>query len=883
MKKRISIILILTMLAALFNIIPAAAEDEQADKKAEAVYALGIIKDNYFSDGGITRGNYARLMMDFLNLEATDSGEDTRFIDVDTSNPAIGAVNALYDMGYIEGYGAYIFKPEQGITYGEAVNIMTAVMGYKDIIKSAVNYYNVAENLGILEGISYSRDEKITENDVLILIFNSLKAKTAYVDSNGDLKLDSGETALEKYHKIKSVRGIVSANVNTGITSASDAVGKGQISVGDMKFYSEKDYSGYLGLDVECYYRSDDSDELMYLETTSRNNIVEFEADDVEKFKQEEISYEIEDKKIKKIKPADDVKVILNGVAYSGYGRLENIDITDASIKALDDNGDLKYDIIFITKCEDYYISRIDLKNEAVYDDLNNTSVELDSSKYTVNVYNEKGEAVKLADLKVDSVISVAVSQNAGGDVIRSVYVSDKTVSGEVSAIRNGKEYVIEGTTYKKSVSCTQKIEMGTNAKFYINKYGKIAARVMSSGEKTLGVVRSVIEDETSSDNIIVKIYTQDGEFVKYNAKKNVKINNISVKVNSVKDLSDSGIISGQPVLFTQKDGFLKTIETPKSTEEGELGEFRLISHGYSFEVLQNIVSGTSAVAEGQTVILSIPKDTSDDEAYSKISFSQYKDQLKSKEYAIYSYGSDKMQTADLIIGYDAAATVLSDESVDLYLVKQIYEGIDSDGLAANMVSIENPKNGESQVVVSDNLDTSLKHGYLSNPKDNITNIQGVELSEIDRGDIIRIAKNSAGKIIRIELIYDYDNPDNERARLEIGKGWVDTCNYYPSKYIAMQRMIYSVLDAATERSIQYKTSFFDGPATGSNDNWKNTENLTYRIEVSGINDDNVVTVYEYETDTSKKIKRSELNNYRGKKFVMTINQNLVQNMVIYE
>ena len=95
--------------------------------------------------------------------------------------------------------------------------------------------------------------------------------------------------------------------------------------------------------------------------------------------------------------------------------------------------------------------------------------------------------------------------------------------------------------------------------------------------------------------------------------------------------------------------------------------------------------------------------------------------------------------------------------------------------------------------------------------------------------------------------------------------------------------MIYSVLDAATERSIQYKTSFFDGPAAGSNDNWKNTENLTYRMEVSGINDDNVVTVYDYETDTSKKIKRSELNNYRGKKFVMTINQNLVQNMVIYE
>ena len=92
-----------------------------------------------------------------------------------------------------------------------------------------------------------------------------------------------------------------------------------------------------------------------------------------------------------------------------------------------------------------------------------------------------------------------------------------------------------------------------------------------------------------------------------------------------------------------------------------------------------------------------------------------------------------------------------------------------------------------------------------------------------------------------------------------------------------MSRLIYTKIDAVSERFIQFNTSVY--PTV---DDWKNNTNIAWQLEIATMNEDNIL-VYNYKTKTSKKITRSELENYIGKKAIIRVNQCLMQEVIIYE
>lgn len=99
----------------------------------EALAAFGIIKgygDGTFKpDAIVTRGQTAKMIAGALKLD-TNNVKDPNFSDIKTSNQYYGAIAALANAGFVDGYEDKTFRPKDGITHAEAAMLLASVVDY---------------------------------------------------------------------------------------------------------------------------------------------------------------------------------------------------------------------------------------------------------------------------------------------------------------------------------------------------------------------------------------------------------------------------------------------------------------------------------------------------------------------------------------------------------------------------------------------------------------------------------------------------------------------------------------------------------------------------------------------------------------------------------
>ncbi len=890
MKKKISLILVIVILVTSVSFV--SASETIKEENRGILEALNIIDDSLFTANGTTRENFAHIMLRFMNMPDEGVCTETRFIDVNANDPNAYAINTMYDMGLMIGYSGYLFKPKQIITYDEAICTVVSCLGYnlfKDNISWPDQRLELAYQFGLLKDLTYIGSNAITENDIIILLNNAL-----FADTVGYENFQDNETALMRFHNAYEIEGVVTANEHTGLAGIDDSVPENSIRIETVNYLTTEDYSEFLGYNVTGLCKEIDGDPtIIYLETNTKTQITEFAGDDVQNVTSNKIEYEIAGEQIKRVSYSETVKVIYNGGAYVGYGRIEDIDFSDTAVKAIDNSRDSVADVLIMTKYEDYYVSNIDAKNYAITDNLNgnrfpSTGININDS--SINVYNSAGEIIDFKDIQIGQIASVAASQN---NEIIEIYINDKIVSGTLTGINKEEGYKIDSTSYKLSSNFNESnfiLNLGITADFYIGKTGKIIAVVLSSGEKAVGVVRNIFlntEDiKYNSDFIQIKIFTSDGEFIKYDVVEKVRINGKNVKAN-VSLIELAGVKVNDPILYTVKDNQLKTIETLKSQHTAKKGELRLLAQGDNFRAINKIAVGAAAEVEGRTKIISIPSNPSEgDEAYTTVNYDGYSEQIKNKPYKIFAYGNDDLMIADLIIAYDAAQSVISNNTVEMYCVTNILDELINDDIAATVIYAWEPQNGETKLNITGDLDLTIDKTSTPVANSGISWIKGVDVSELSPGDIIRVAKNSVGDVTKIELVLDYDcvedpNFDNTNAKLRPLIGLSEYAVYYAGtgKYNEATRIAYSELEAATSDFLQYQTTYYeDNIAWSNNDQTK----VTIRSELARISSDRIV-VYNSETESCKQISRTELPLYIGKKIVVHVNQNNVQRLFIFE
>lgn len=170
MRKFISLAVVFTMLCSfVLTGFANAASDIEGTKYEEAIAKLAALdtikgyEDGTFKpENTITRAELATVITFILGLQdAADLAKDnpTKFSDVKVNEWYTGYINIAANENVIAGYPDGTFKPNEKVSYSEAVTMLVNSLGLKQVVDKAggtwpSNYMSKASQLGITKVLS---------------------------------------------------------------------------------------------------------------------------------------------------------------------------------------------------------------------------------------------------------------------------------------------------------------------------------------------------------------------------------------------------------------------------------------------------------------------------------------------------------------------------------------------------------------------------------------------------------------------------------------------------------------------------------------------------------------------------------------------------------
>ena len=212
MKKLIILSLIFTLLLSLAAPALAAAApfpdvyDETTRFETDVLRLLGVLSGDergYFNpQNHLTRAEFCKMAVVIMGKGADEPlyRNRTIFSDVRGSHWARGYINIAVseNVRIIQGYGDGSFRPDEKITFAQAVTILLRILEYTDLDAGMLwpqGYIALARSTGLSEGLGDIAAEKpITRAQAAKLFCNMLKAKTksgaAYPSKLGTTVMD---------------------------------------------------------------------------------------------------------------------------------------------------------------------------------------------------------------------------------------------------------------------------------------------------------------------------------------------------------------------------------------------------------------------------------------------------------------------------------------------------------------------------------------------------------------------------------------------------------------------------------------------------------------------------------------------------------------------
>lgn len=129
-------------------------------------------------DRNITRAEFATLAIRIEGLEdlKEEYKGETIFKDMAANHWASGYVNIAVSRDLIKGFEDKTFRPEEQITYVQALAVVIRILGYeKNIVGEwPDNYIEMGKNLGLDRHIDLSADDVINRGEIAVLVCNAL-------------------------------------------------------------------------------------------------------------------------------------------------------------------------------------------------------------------------------------------------------------------------------------------------------------------------------------------------------------------------------------------------------------------------------------------------------------------------------------------------------------------------------------------------------------------------------------------------------------------------------------------------------------------------------------------------------------------------------------
>ncbi len=572
-----------------------------------AIYSLvqkGIIngiqqEDGTFifkPDATITRAEFAKMITVALAGNVTLTEKTDKFPDVADSHWANTYIAYAVKAGIINGRDDGTFRPENPVTYGEAIKMLVCAKGYGSLYAQAqmqgqpwyFGYIKIANDINLTKSAQALGDAQAPRGMVAQLIYNMDYTKKIDVTTPGDgPEIDLGED--DEYEEAS---GVVVAVVDTSLTGENYGLNKFQIMIDDTVYNVGKkltvdSFYDYLGVMIDFEY-SEDKDIPVIERVTEfgRNESVTIQAEDIDSVKDGVIEYyESENaRKTTEAKLADDLYVIYNGQGVAQKDITNSFiekyfDIECGEIRLENNDGGKDYEIAYVTSYDTYYVTGRTV-NKDLYtftDSYASKSVTLENDEDSCVVYKvataggEKKQSTVTGISSSKVVLSVA--KPLGNGVAEAIVSTATLKNAEVDEMSGYDEITIDGKEYKLSRyyeellekdSDTYNFKVGDRATFYLDYAGRIVFMTKSESTDPYAYVLGFDTGSGINGTKSIKLFAVSGSSattVIYPLKSTVRVNGSSEDASSV-----AGILKDNADTINAK-------MPSKNIENGEYGQ----------------------------------------------------------------------------------------------------------------------------------------------------------------------------------------------------------------------------------------------------------------------------------------------------------------------
>ena len=791
--------------------------DENRYSEMGILRSLGVFTENDefpldFNEG-VMRYEFIRYALRLANAQIV-KGSSQHFSDVPSDAPFFDEVNTARAQGYIAGDAGVAFRPYDFITLGEAITVMGRILNYDVYAEQRGGYapgYFDAARIGELYMGAATATKILSFNEMFKILRNALDAAVLEVttySSNGTAEyiFNENKNILTEYWNAKVIEGTVTKNEYGGRTPGE--VGKeNQISIGGKDFkLLFKEYNNFLGYRVKGWY--DNDDRLLYM-GIKEYDITEIDLASVtgDSVSGNTVTFTYRRANGKNASDSFSVEnnkkyVIYNGKSIAASD-LKNILLSKA------DGGSIKLIGDSLTVIEAYrtiVVGSVDTNAEVIYDkyDLYNRVLRLKDADYFFK--NEDGSKAELKDIFQNDVLSVAASTD--GKYVNAI-ICNKQVSGTIGMIENGddfenavvtingKEYTLANTT-KPLLSntggkyWTDYVKLNTTATFMLDSFGSIVSVLDTQTKSIPGYIVAMGYKGSLSKQLQAAIMVKGYEkYQIYEFANNVKYNGTKKKEADVKKLfhvenDESKAFVETVVLFDINDaGEISKIDiadtTGTSTDSSKLVKR---DSTYAVDASGNITTtandGTLSYKSGSyklgdlyfwnyadSLNIVIPDNAESYEDY--VSYEKNWSNDANPRADVYTMGTRTPKASVVLIHEKKPGSAVSENS-PLVVVDRVVKAFDSDGLEVDKIYYWESPDKKSSAIVTDPDEVfyyepkcldEAKGKYADahhNTSNDDASIVKHPVSDLSRGDIVRVARTEDGELGGIAKYYDYDH-----------------------------------------------------------------------------------------------------------------------------
>lgn len=731
------------------------------DTALETLVGMEIFDESVLDkkDSPISRIDAAVALAKFMNKPLNDNAE-SKFTDlVGVKNSK--TVNALVEMGIMSGFGES-FYPNNDISYSDIVKALARILGY-GIMLDNDGYECTERQLYLSKGVSDTTGA-ISYSNFAKIILNA--ADTNVMISKGEEKyFISDHKALELLMGIYEGKGIVSA------TEYSDLYGtqvarEGYIVVGDEQYKVTCDTYGWEGKLIDYYYKLE-NDEMIIVYVGGLNSLsrcMTIDSSDVVEYSSNKYTYYNSNDRLKTAKVAVDKKFIYNGKALSSY-TVDDMIPSYGSVQLIDNNKDGVYDIVRVENLDTYVVHAVDYDKFKIHDEYEHATKYLDLGNCDRIVVEENGVVSKFESITVGSVVSASISKDKS---FAKLYVSKNSLEGLVGKISGSSPEInisIYDEIHREGVSETFKLHpfykgaekvqtdrrefLGRNANILFDYRGQVVAinSETGSGWKWAYLIKATyMEDD--EEEVLFKIFTEDGEHLKCYAAPVVRINGIPKKIEQVVDALENGKAQMVRIQYNAS-GKVSEIVTAGS---GENAMKKVTGTDYTYFSTLGTLGYKVVLSSKSIPVFSVPSNVAEAEAYQFAYSTASAYLVNEKKYTFEAYSADD-----------------NDLNVECIVLKdRVTRNVDSwnTGVITEIISELDEYEDEYTKVTIQNSSTKYT-AKIYNGRVDLNNLDGAVAGgglKAEIGDVVIYQNDTYGNVNTMKMLYKADTTGSANA-----------------------------------------------------------------------------------------------------------------------